>query len=135
MRELKFRGKRQFGPNNEWHYGRIDGYHSGDMPVIDNAVCNPDTVGQLSEWHDMEGTEVYEDDILEGINVDGEVIRPVVTYGSFIREMSTGHYVEIKGFCLMLNGQPTFPIIGNYQGKFDLEILKVVGNLHDEMGG
>jgi uncharacterized phage protein (TIGR01671 family) len=142
MRELKFRGKRQFGSTDGWHYGRIEKYKpdipspdSYDMPVIDGALCDPDTVGQCTEWQDMDGTEIYEDDIVELVNEDGDTVQGVIEYGTYKRTMATGYLVEITGFCIMMDGRASFPIVKNYQGKHDLDIMKVVGNLHDGMGG
>ncbi len=142
MREIEYRGKPAFGRmKNRWLYGSLvritdeesikDGYAVQIIGNFSTTYVDPETVGLFTGWTDKVGKKIFEGDRLELINEEGEVINPVVEFGSFMREMASGHYVAIMGFAFMVNGQATFPIIGNYQNKNDLDIIKIVGTIHD----
>lgn len=68
MREIKFRGKSL--ENREWLYGdfEVPIMHGKDTPCIfcdyGAIPVDPDTVCQFTGFRDIDGTEVYEGDIV-----------------------------------------------------------------------
>jgi uncharacterized phage protein (TIGR01671 family) len=145
MRDIIFRGKRV--DNGEWVYGAfvpdalegsndlvswgfIRNYNKeiGHMQTIE---VDRDTVGQFTGLCDKNGKKIFEGDIIELINADGETIRVLCEFGNAKRDIY-GNLVEITGFYFLRNdGKKTFPIINNYAGKHDLELFEVIGNIHD----
>ena len=64
-REIKFRAKCK--DNGEWVYGSyIQSYNEQDWIVQDGDffAVDSDTAGQFTEFHDKDGKEIYEGDIL-----------------------------------------------------------------------
>lgn len=87
---------------------------------------------QFSDMIAKDEVDIYEGDIIEIINEDNETVRVVCEYGTARRVMNGGTEVDIQGFYLKLpNGLKTFPIVNNYLGKHDLEIMSVVGNIYE----
>jgi uncharacterized phage protein (TIGR01671 family) len=146
MIDNKSRGK-QVG-NGVWAYGyyackilndRIEHFvmcetlNGLDLPsYFTDYEVDPKTVGRYSGLNDKYDNEIYEGDIIELINEDGEIIRVVCEFGTARREMC-GRTVDITGFYFTLpwNGRKTFPIVNNYAGKHDLDLFEVIGNIHD----
>lgn len=89
---------------------------------------------QYSNWKDKNGTEIYEGDVLQCINADGELVTVVCELGQAIRMIGENE-VEISGFYLkkLSDGKKTFPITKNYLGQHDLDILEIIGNIYQNL--
>jgi len=88
-------------------------------------------VMQFSGWLDKNKKEIYEGDIIELINKDGDTIRVVCEFGSAKRDIY-GNEVEIMGFYFKHEqGFKSFPIVKNYLGKHDCELFEIIGNIYE----
>jgi hypothetical protein len=83
-----------------------------------------------SPWHDRNGKQIYDGDILEIVDDRGVTIRVICQYGEHVRTMDSGFAVTIAGFAFvrLYDNHPTFPVLNNYAGKSDLEIIEIIGN-------
>lgn len=83
---------------------------------------------------DKNKKDIYEGDIIELVNADGERIRVICEYGIARRHIMGAELMEvdIPGFYFKLpNGKKSFPMVNNYLGKHDLEIFEVIGNIYE----
>jgi len=85
---------------------------------------------QFTGFHDKNKKDIYEGDIINFINVDGNSINTICKFGIARREIFE-NVVDIMGFYFELpDGRKTFPIVNNYAGKHDLELFEVIGNIY-----
>lgn len=143
MREIKFKGKRK--ADGRWVYGwyaqnmiigRVE-HVVFDVKTFAPWFVDPKTVGQYIDRKDKNGKEIYGGDILELRNSDKIKIHVVCEYGIHRRIMASGIEVDIPSFCFNIpeyENFKSFPIVNNYLGKHDLEIMEIIGNIHDNPG-
>ncbi|MBF0649157.1 hypothetical protein IR083_10025 [Dysgonomonas sp. GY75] len=86
---------------------------------------------RFSGHFDKSRNEIYEGDILELINEVSIKIQVTCRFGHAHREVY-GTNVDIIGFYFELpNGKKSFPVIDNYVGKHDCQIMEIVGNIYE----
>jgi len=90
------------------------------------------TLGQYIGLSDKTSKEIYSGDILE-IKTDlGRIEKFTVEWGIHKRWMKSGFEVEIPSFAFVSeDGFPTYPILNNYINVRDMDIIKVIGNIHN----
>lgn len=118
MREIKFRGKYDFG--KRWlygdlrHIGNIVCIYSGTDANVGSTV-DPATVGQFTGLLDSNGKEIYEGDIIK--------VRTQNPYWRFRRNFVVTWGTD--GW--LLDGDSLY-------SWFSLHTLEVIGNVHDNPG-
>ena len=123
MRTIKFRGQRF---DKEFVYGYVQYFKDTDEYAIDDYAVNEDSISQFTGLYDKNGTEIYENDILQ-LKIDGKEYNPLLVV-----------YSEVyAGFCMLsentLNNviyKPHRPVNPNWWDGFKDEI-EVIGNIHD----
>ena len=97
-----------------------------------NLFTNCDMVCmQYIGVNDKTGREIYEGDILQLVDDAGNEIIVTCKWGIHERIMDSGYKVQIPSFAFVTSsGKPTFPILHNYAGKSDLDIMEVIGNIY-----
>ena len=126
MREILFRGKR--ADNGEW----VDGFYtcvadvhyisSGIFDSLINGIINtrgykvlPETVGQFTGLYDKNGRKIFEGDIVNYYNGDGEFSPYEVRW-------------QNSGFSVLMNGNPDlFDELDDYFSRH----CEVIGNIYD----
>ena len=118
MRTIKFRGKSC--SNGDWFYGNLYDYDKDGRTHIcglERGCLNidPNTVGQFTGLLDKNGKEIYEDDIVEFVNVNLPDCVIVYDNGSFMyREL--GEDISLEELRL----QFTVEVIGNIHDNPEL---------------
>ena len=124
MREIKFRGQDR---DKKWHFGDLHHYWDGSVGIMEienkyGFVVQPDTVGQFTGLYDIDGKEIFEDDICTVtetfINNNGE--KRTETYIMLVR---------YKNYKFEFYSKTTNPRDIQYINDFCT--VKVIGNIHD----
>ena len=124
MREILFRGKRT--DNGEWEYGDLWCNPYGKRvvcivsPINDQGTTggnevDPETVSQFTGLYDKNGRKIFEGDIVNFYNGDGEFSPYEVRW-------------QDSGFSVLMNGNSDlFDALDDYFSRH----CEVIGNIYD----
>ena len=122
MREIKFRAKDMGG---HWVYGDL---HHKRTSLGDVMICckngieadvDSTTIGQFTGLYDKYGEELYEGDIIQSFDSEGNSIL---------------HHIEYMGASFVAIPKDGFPFRGNTIAQNWLEEFEkvIIGNIHDD---
>ena len=121
MRIIKFRGK-EFD-SNEWLFGSIITSNGIDFEISDwNDICYsryevvPETVGQYTGLKDINGTEIYEGDILLMDNTSDDELYNEVGF----KDGCFGYMTETGEFLPFCDNKVTEEVVGNIHDNPEL---------------
>ena len=124
MREILFRGKRT--DNGEWEYGDLWCNPYGKRvvcivsPINDQGTTggnevDPETVGQYTGLTDKNGRKIFEGDIVNFYNGDGEFSPYEVRW-------------QDSGFSVLMNGDhDLFDVLDDFFSRH----CEIIGNIYD----
>lgn len=119
MREIKFRGRDDYG---DWHYGDVWNVYKDDYAIRSRTTGKhcpimSETVGQYTGIKDDNGTEIYEGDIIEVFDDDGNMD---------CYSLGAGEVKFCRGEWCICDGSNN-----SLYDICDVHIVEVIGNIHD----
>lgn len=122
-------------------FGEVHTFSLIEQYLHDNPDSNKHTflrfndivVMQYSHQQDKNKKDIYEGDVIEIINQENKTVRFVCEFGIAERENKDGVLISIPSFYFknISTDFKAFPIVKNYLGKHDLEIMEVIGNIYE----
>ncbi len=111
----------------------LDSWYFDDGQTLgDYFDCfDKEKIMQYTGLKDKTGKEIYEGDILQLINEDGRTIKAICRFGN--RRLTTYNcrVIDVQCYYFEVEGRKTNPIVKNYCGKHDLEIIEIIGNIFE----
>ena len=116
-RIFKFRGQDR---DKKWHFGDLHHYWDGSVGIreIENKygfVVQPDTVGQFTGLTDVDGNEIFEDDIIQNEVNPFEIYQVAMVNGC----CSAMNHIDCGVLHWFLENAP-YKIIGNFHDNPNL---------------
>ena len=134
MRKIKFRGFTIDCIDNEWVYGDLIHYDTGEIYIMpqndkywdipnDGERVDEITVCQFTGLKDKNGKEIYEGDILKLIDEDESEITAYVTFVDYVAKFVLKEQIGQIGYLKMeIWGEENMEVIGNiFENKELLE--------------
>lgn len=141
MRTIKFRGKNLY--NNEWIFGDLIQYESGEMAIFSKKLSQygceatemfnrskieTTTVGQFTGLFDKNGKEIYEGDIVMWGHLNDGCSNENPHRKAIVKLYPSLHFLT---FTKTEFGTPHAFHYGSFAYKDTHKYIEIIGNIHD----